>query len=101
MAIFIDALNESWKPQLWKSVLPRLYNKICSKKYVRLAISFRSEYEKVLLTEQFFKVDNVVKIEHTGFMGNSFKAVRKFLGHYAYRLLQYTCFLEIFIIRCF
>ena len=82
VAIFIDALNESWKPQLWKSVLPRLYNKICSKKYVRLAISFRSEYEKVLLTEQFFKVDNVVKIEHTGFMGNSFKAVRKFLGHY-------------------
>ena len=36
----------------------------------------------MLLTEQFFKVDNVVKIEHTGFMGNSFKAVRKFLGHY-------------------
>jgi len=26
--IFIDALNESWKPQLWKSVLPRLYNNV-------------------------------------------------------------------------
>lgn len=36
--IFIDALNESWKPQLWKSVLPRLYNNVCSKKYVRLAM---------------------------------------------------------------
>lgn len=80
--IFIDALNESWKPQLWKFVLPRLYNKICCKKYVRLAISFRSEYEKVLLPEQFLKWNNVVKIEHTGFVGNSFEAVRKFLGHY-------------------
>ena len=55
VTIFIDALNESWKPQLWKSVLPRLYNNVCSKKYVRLAISFRSEYEKVLLPEQFVK----------------------------------------------
>lgn len=25
--IFIDALNESWKPQLWKSVLPILHKK--------------------------------------------------------------------------
>lgn len=25
--ILIDALNESWKPQLWKSVLPILYKK--------------------------------------------------------------------------
>ena len=62
--------------------MPRLYNKICCKKYVRLAISFRSEYEKVLLPEQFLKWNNVVKIEHTGFVGNSFEAVRKFLGHY-------------------
>lgn len=62
--------------------MPRLYNNVCSKKYVRLAISFRSEYEKVLLPEQFVKLDNVVKMEHTGFMGNSFEAVRKFLGYY-------------------
>lgn len=30
--ILIDALNESWKPQLWKSVLPILYKKVSKKK---------------------------------------------------------------------
>lgn len=29
--ILIDALNESWKPQLWKSVLPILYKKVSEK----------------------------------------------------------------------
>ena len=79
--ILIDALNESWKPQLWKSVLPILYKKISDKKYVRLAVSFRSEYQKSILPERFLEWDNVVKIEHMGFRSNPFDAARKFLGY--------------------
>lgn len=80
--IFIDALNESWKPALWKSILPILYKKITDYKYVRLAISFRSEYERVILPEEFFSLSDVKIIEHTGFNTNSFQATKQFLRHY-------------------
>lgn len=80
--ILIDALNESWKPQLWKYVLPMLYKKVKDKNYVRLAISFRSEYQKSILPERFLELDSVVKIEHRGFRNNSLEAAKQFLGHY-------------------
>lgn len=80
--ILIDALNESWKPQLWKSVLPIMYKKVSDKKYVRLAVSFRSEYQNSILPERFLELDNVVKMEHRGFRNNPFEAAKKFLSHY-------------------
>lgn len=80
--ILIDALNEGWKPQLWKSVLPILYKKVCEKNNVRLAISFRSEYQDVILPERFLESDNVVQIEHRGFRDNLFEASKQFLAYY-------------------
>ncbi len=80
--ILIDALNESWKPQLWKLVLPILYQKVSDKNYVRLAISFRSEYHNSILPENFLKQENVMKMEHKGFRDNPFEAAKKFLGYY-------------------
>lgn len=80
--IFIDALNESWKPQLWKSVLPILYKKVSDKNYVRLAVSFRSEYQKSILPERFLEMENIVKIEHRGFRDNPLEAAKQFLSHY-------------------
>ncbi|MGM9575909.1 MAG: hypothetical protein ACI3T2_00575 [Anaerovibrio sp.] len=85
--IFIDALNESWKPELWKPVLAILHKKIREKNYVRLAVSFRSEYQKTILPDRFLEMDNVVKIEHSGFRENSFEATRQFLSYYG---IQFT-----------
>lgn len=85
--IFIDALNESWKPQLWKSVLPILHKKISEKNYVRLAVSFRSEYQNSILPDGFLKLDDIVKIEHRGFRDNPFEAARQFLIYYG---IQFT-----------
>ena len=85
--ILIDALNESWKPQLWKSVLPILYKKVSEKNYVRLAVSFRSEYQNSILPERFLELDNVAKMEHRGFRNNPLEAARKFLGYYG---IQFT-----------
>ncbi len=80
--ILIDALNESWKPQLWKSVLPILYNKVSEKSYVRLAVSYRSEYQKSILPERFVEQDNVIMIDHRGFRSNPLEAAKAFLNHY-------------------
>lgn len=80
--ILIDALNESWYPRLWKNVLPILNKKISEKQYVRLAISFRTEYQNLILPDGFLCEDNVVKIRHNGFKENSIEATRKFLSYY-------------------
>lgn len=80
--ILVDALNESWKPRLWKSALPLIYNKVCDKKYVRVAISLRNEYKKEIIPERFLESDGVMEMEHQGFRGNSIEAAQKFLGHY-------------------
>lgn len=80
--ILIDALNESWNPDLWKDTLSELFVLLSEKKYVRLAISFRSEYEKTILPEDFTKKDGVISIIHTGFRDNSFEATKTFLQHY-------------------
>lgn len=85
--ILIDALNESWKPQLWKSILPILYRKVSEKNYVRLAISFRSEYQKSIHPDRFLECENVVKKEHRGFRSNPLKAAKKFLRYYG---IQFT-----------
>lgn len=80
--ILIDALNESWRPQLWKTALPVLHKKINDKKYVRLAVSYRSEYRQVILPERFINQNNVVKIEHKGFRNNPIEAAKTFLNYY-------------------
>lgn len=85
--ILIDALNESWRPQLWKSVLPILYEKVNDKNFVRLAVSFRSEYQNLILPDRFLELDNVMNMEHRGFINNSFKAAKEFLSYYG---IQFT-----------
>ena len=59
-----------------------MYQKVSDKNYVRLAISFRIEYQNSILPERFLELDNVVKMEHRGFRDNPFEAAKKFLGYY-------------------
>ena len=80
--IYIDALNESIKPRLWKMVLQKILNMIKGKEYVRLAISFREEYSKTILPDEFCKEKYVYEIVHEGFKSNTIEAVQEFLSNY-------------------
>lgn len=80
--IYIDALNESIKPRLWKMVLQKILNMIKGKEYVRLAISFRDEYSKTILPDEFCKEKYVYEIVHEGFKSNTIEAVQEFLSNY-------------------
>lgn len=80
--IFIDALNESLNQELWSRVLPKIWSMIKDKDYVRLTISFRSEFENSILPDGFCQKDEVYEIEHQGFKGNSIKSLQKFFSHY-------------------
>ena len=94
--IFIDALNETWNNSLWKQALPRIIEKINDCNYVKLAISFRSEYERQILDNKLINPENnpdISYIVHNGFENNTKEAVQAFFNHYGIKFpLEY--FLE-------
>lgn len=44
--VFIDALNETWNANLWKSGISSILDKIHESRMVKIVVSYRSEYEK-------------------------------------------------------
>lgn len=83
--VFIDALNETWNRKLWKTGLPQLIDKVKSCPMVKLVISYRTEYEKLLLSDsvlQMKRQNKVLTMHHRGFADNSIQAVREFLNQY-------------------
>lgn len=83
--IFIDALNETWEYNLWENGLSSIINKINSKPMLKLVLTYRNGYDKVLLSESIRKKidsDEVLCLEHFGFEDNSKEAIEKFLKTY-------------------
>lgn len=81
--IFIDALNETWNRKLWKSGLSAIIDKIKENPMVKLILSYRPEYEKLILPDPFLEDRGaIVTMLHRGFENNSISAVKEFLNHY-------------------
>ncbi len=81
--IFIDALNETWNRRLWKLGLPSIINKIEQSPMVKLVLSYRPEYQNLILPDSVLKgQEDIVTMIHRGFENNSISAVREFLNHY-------------------
>lgn len=83
--LFIDALNETWITSLWQSFLPMAIDKVESCHYVKLAFSYRTEYESLLMNPSLRKRienENICHITHLGFANNSLEATRQFFDHY-------------------
>ena len=81
--IFIDALNETWNKKLWKVGLLSIIDKVKRSPMVRLVLSYRSEYQELILPDSLLtNCEDVVTMVHRGFEYNSIQAVRKFLNYY-------------------
>lgn len=83
--IFIDALNETWNKQLWKTGLSAILDIIDQAPMVKLVLSYRAEYETILLPDSIKEKkqkETIVSIYHRGFENNSGFAVKEFLNHY-------------------
>jgi len=81
--VFIDALNETWNRKLWKSGLPSIMDKIKRSPMVKMILSYRSEYKKLILPDIFLEGrGDMVTMLHRGFEDNSISAAREFLNHY-------------------
>ena len=84
--VFIDALNETWNKKLWKVGLPKIIKLIEKHKLIKLVFSYRSEYEKLLLSESVLQRKNsrdILSIYHRGFEDNSITAIKEFLNYYS------------------
>lgn len=80
--IAIDALNETWHKELWMTGLPNLLCKINTMQYVRMVVTYREEYRRLIIEEENISKYSVCMIKHNGFKDNSFEAVKKFMNHY-------------------
>lgn len=83
--IFIDAINESNNRDIWKTGLAQIFREINKLDCVKIAISFRSGYEQLILDEsikQKIKEYEIPRITHYGFQKDSVDAIREFLNYY-------------------
>lgn len=93
--VFIDALNETWNYDLWLDALPAIIDKIETCEYVKLVISFRSEYAKLLVNQRLtdrLKDGSICHINHRGFEGYTDEAKNKFFDHYRIPFTPYEYF---------
>ena len=83
--IFIDALNETRDRNLWESQLPAMISHVEKCSFVRLAFSFRPEYNKEILGEsvrESISNGEILHFYHEGFKNLPISATREFFNHY-------------------
>lgn len=80
--ICIDALNETPNKQLWKTSLLDIIGEVEKMTNIKLIVSYREEYEKVLINEKINSNNSICKLTHIGFAEETFEATKRFLEHY-------------------
>ena len=84
--LLIDAINETDNIKLWKHNLTCLTRKIRKFDNIRLIISYRNDYEKLLLDDNIFNdlQNNIICcIEHYGLTNKNSDAISDFLEKYS------------------
>lgn len=89
----IDALNETANYRLWKTGLISLSQEIKKCTHVKLAVTYRMEYEKSVVQDALLSEDeDVYRIVHTGFASNGLKASKQFFDYYRIPFTLYEYF---------
>lgn len=83
--IFIDALNETPNKNVWKNGITDIIFQINKRNNLKLVLSVRSGYERIVFEESIVNdIDSrkIIKIIHSGIQDTSVKAIRKFLDYH-------------------
>ncbi|EMC47557.1 MAG: hypothetical protein UIH32_00365 [Streptococcus mutans] len=81
--IFIDAVNETPTRSVWKNGLSRIISEINKRKHIKLVLSVRTGYEKLVFEENTIKQledREILRIIHSGFREESVIATKEFLN---------------------
>ena len=93
--IFIDALNETGNQQLWEKGLISIIDLINTQPFVKLAFTYRMEYENRLLASAVLDEiheGTILRIDHNGFESNGLSAISEFLNYYHIQFVPLECF---------
>jgi len=82
LLIMIDALNEGPGQELWKDALPGFIEDVRRHPFVGLVMTLRSTYFNAILKENIQTDDRITFINHEGFKGNEYAALRLFCEYY-------------------
>lgn len=91
----IDALNETANYRLWKNGLLSLSQKVKKCTHVKLAVTYRMEYEKSLVQDELLsekESKDIYRIVHTGFEFNGLEASKRFFDYYRIPFTLYEYF---------
>lgn len=83
--ILIDAINESTYKNIWKHGLQMIINKLKGHPHIKLVVSVRTGYERIVLNDAVKRgMENgeIGSIVHQGFRKESVNATLTFLNHY-------------------
>jgi hypothetical protein len=83
--IFLDAINEGQGTELWPNYLASFIQKIRQYPRLGLALSCRASYRAIVIPESLDST-KLVTINHYGFAGREFAAVKAFFSHYELQL---------------
>ena len=81
----IDALNETGDMSLWKKHLSSVIEEINGTEFVKLAVSYRTEFRDCILSDSLFDEssdERICWIEHNGFASSPVTAAKDFFNHY-------------------
>lgn len=83
--LLIDAINESPYRDIWKTNLPSLIAQINKFEHIKIVISVRSGYERLVFNDAIIegiKTNKISNIVHSGFREESVEATLAFLNYY-------------------
>lgn len=80
--ILIDALNEGAGKELWYNELPGVINDLKKYPFIGFTASVRSTYWDSIIPESIQTDSTITIIEHQGFKGNEYAALKLFCEHY-------------------
>ncbi len=82
--VMIDALNEGAGRELWPDHLGAFLQRIARSPWIAVAISVRSNYEKLVLPDSV--ISSAARVTHDGFADHEFDASKTFFSHYGIEL---------------
>lgn len=86
--IFIDAINEGNGRKVWPKRLKSFIQSFKNYPWLGLAVSIRTSFEKLIAPDAEIGLNLIVRVNHEGFSGNEYGAVKRFFHHYG--ILQPT-----------
>ncbi len=83
--ILIDAINESKTADLWSDHIAGFIMEVSKYPFIGLVMTIRSTYYKSVLPEQVRDDKMISVVDHEGFQGNEYEALKLFCNYYGLR----------------